>query len=104
MATIRKLRGRWQAAVRRKGLAPRAKSFDSKAEAERWARNLEAELDRSGTLPDTRPAEKITLAQILSRYRDEISPNKRSSVTEISRINAIMRRSICHRTLALLST
>ncbi|GJE03331.1 integrase [Methylobacterium isbiliense] len=104
MATIRKLRGRWQAAVRRKGLAPRAKSFDTKAEAERWARNLESELDRSGTLPDTRPAEKTTLAQILTRYRDEISPGKRSSVSEISRITAILRRPICFRTLALLST
>ena len=55
MATIRKLRGRWQAAVRRKGMQPRSKSFDSKADAERWARSLEAELDRCGALPDTRP-------------------------------------------------
>ncbi|HEY4344308.1 MAG TPA: site-specific integrase, partial [Parvibaculum sp.] len=46
MATIRKLRGRWQAQVRRKGLQPRAKSFDSKSDAEQWARGLEAEVDR----------------------------------------------------------
>ncbi len=50
MATIRKLRGRWQAAVRRKGMQPRSKSFDSKSDAERWARSLEAELDRNGAL------------------------------------------------------
>ncbi|CAO4157238.1 hypothetical protein [Methylorubrum extorquens] len=104
MATIRKLRGRWQAAVRRKGIAPRAKSFDTKAEAERWARSLEAELDRCGALPDTRPAEKMTLAQVLTRYRDEVSPTKRSSVTEIARINGILRRPICHRTMTLLSS
>ncbi len=104
MATIRKLRGRWQASVRRKGMQPRSKSFDSKTEAERWARTLEAELDRSGALPDTRPAEKTTLAQILERYRDEISPTKRSHVTEVARINGILRRPICHRTLTLLST
>jgi hypothetical protein len=61
MATIRKLRGRWQAAVRRKGMAPRAKSFDSRADAERWARCLEAEVDRCGALPDTRKAENTTL-------------------------------------------
>jgi hypothetical protein len=30
MATIRKLRGRWQAQVRRRGVAPRAKSFNSR--------------------------------------------------------------------------
>ena len=48
MATIRKLRGRWQAQVRRRGVAPRAKSFDTKADAQRWAQDLEAEANRSG--------------------------------------------------------
>jgi len=33
MATIRKLRDKWQAMVRRKGIAPRSKSFDKKADA-----------------------------------------------------------------------
>lgn len=36
MATIRKLRGRWQAQVRRRGTKPRAKSFDTRTEAEAW--------------------------------------------------------------------
>lgn len=90
--------------MRRKGIAPRAKSFDTKADAERWARSLEAELDRCGALPDTRPAEKTTLAQVLERYRDTVSPTKRSSVTEIARLNAILRRPICHRTMTLLSS
>lgn len=104
MATIRKLRGRWQAAVRRKGMQPRSKSFDSKSDAERWARGLEAELDRTGALPDTRAAENSTLAEILTRYRDEVSPSKRSAITEIARINAILRRPICHRTMNRLSS
>jgi integrase len=90
--------------VRRKGMAPRAKSFDSKAEAERWARSLEAEVDRCGALPDTRIAENTTLAEILTRYRDEITPKKRSAVSEMARINGILRRAICYRTLTLLST
>src|SRR3954447_5788810 len=104
MATIRKLRGRWQAQVRRKGMAPRAKSFDKKADAEQWARSLEAEVDRCGALPDTRIAENTTLGEIMTRYRDEISPTKRSAKTEIIRINALLRRQICHRTLTLLSS
>lgn len=104
MATIRKLRGKWQAMVRRKGIPPRCKSFALKAEAERWARDLEGQVDNSGHLPDTRIAERMTLAELLVRYRDEISPSKRSAVTEISRINAILRRDICHRTLAMLSS
>ncbi|AWN44436.1 integrase [Methylobacterium durans] len=85
-------------------MQPRSKSFDTKADAERWARSLEAELDRNGALPDTRPAENTTLAQVLVRYRDEVSPNKRSHASETSRISAILRRPICFRTLALLST
>lgn len=104
MATTRKLRGRWQAQVRRRGMAPRAKSFDQKADAEKWARSLESELDRCGMLPDTRVDESTTLQSILERYMIEISPRKRSAHTEISRIKALLRRPLCHRTLALLST
>jgi integrase len=104
MATIRKLRGRWQAQVRRRGMAPRAKSFDAKADAERWARALEAQVDRCGALPDTRLAEQTTLKQILTGYREEVSPTKRSCQSEQLRIDAIIRRPICHRTLALLTS
>lgn len=38
----------------------RAKSFDRKADAEKWARSPESELDRCGMLPDTRVAESTT--------------------------------------------
>lgn len=85
-------------------MAPRAKSFDKKSDAEQWARSLEAEVDRCGALPDTRVAENTTLGKIMTRYRDEISPTKRSAKTEIIRINALLRRPICHRTLTLLSS
>jgi integrase len=103
MATIRKLRGRWQGQVRRKGMQPRAKSFDSKGEAEKWARSLEAELDRCGSMPDTRLAEQMTVHALLTRYRIEITPSKRSAQTESIRIGAMLRREICYRTLAILS-
>lgn len=85
-------------------MAPRAKSFDQKADAEKWARSLENELDRAGMLPDTRVAESMTLRSVLERYMIEVSPRKRSAHTEISRIKALVRRPLCHRTLALLST
>ncbi|MFC3643074.1 tyrosine-type recombinase/integrase [Aquibium oceanicum] len=104
MATIRRLRGKWQAQVRRKGIPPRAKSFEMKADAEKWARNLEAELDRCGNLPDTRLAERMTIRELLERYMREITPHKRSAKTETYRIKALMRRTIAHRTLAMLSS
>ena len=90
--------------VRRKGVAPRCRSFDKKSDAERWARDLEAQVDAAGYVPDTRAAEQTTLGDVLTRYRDEISPMKRSAKTEIIRINAMLRRDVCHRTLVMLSS
>jgi integrase len=104
MATIRRLRGRWQAQVRRRGVSPRGKSFDRRSDAERWARYIEAEVDRSGWITDTRLAEKTTLGELLARYRTEVSPTKRSASSELARIGAICRRDICHRTLAKLTS
>jgi len=104
MATLRKLRGRWQAMVRRKGVPPRAKSFDKKDEAIRWARELEAEADRSGWVADSRLAERTTLGELLTRYRDEITPSKRSAHSERARLQALLGRDICHRTLAKLTS
>ena len=103
MATIRKLRGRWQAQVRRKGLKPRARSFDNKIDAEKWARSLESELDKCGNLPDTRLAEQMTVRELFERYLREITPSKRSASSERYRIKAMMDRSIAYRTLAMLT-
>lgn len=103
MATIRKLRGRWQAQVRRRGMKPRCKSFDSKQEAEKWARDLEAQVDRFGAAPDTKILESTTLGQLLERYQREISPTKRGSVQEIQRIDVLRRHDLSYRTLIGLS-
>src|SRR5438132_10856968 len=104
MATIRRLRGRWQAQVRRRGVPPRAKSFDKRNDAERWAREFEAEADRSGWVNDTRAAEKTTLGELLARYANEVTPTKRGAVPERARINSIVRCPIAHRTLAKLTS
>lgn len=104
MATIRKLRDRWQAMVRRKGAPNRSKSFDKRADAERWARELENQIDRCGTLPDSKAAEQITLRQILNRYLGDISPMKRSATSERSRIKALMRNPLASYSLAKLSS
>ncbi|OCI91453.1 integrase [Agrobacterium sp. 13-626] len=103
MATIRKLRGRWQAQVRRRGMKPRAKSFDSKADAEKWARDLETQVDRFGTAPDTKILEVTTLGQLLERYQQEVSPTKRGFTQESQRIDVLRRHDLSHRTLIGLS-
>lgn len=103
MATIRKLRGRWQAQVRRRGMKPRCKSFDTKTDAEKWARDLESQVDRFGAAPDTRILETTTLSELLERYKTEVSPTKRGSVQEIQRLDVLKRHDIAYRTLIGLS-
>jgi hypothetical protein len=55
MATITK-RGdlQWQAKIRRKGYPPQSKTFDTRADAEKWARAIEREMDR-GRFVSSRP-------------------------------------------------
>ncbi|WLS05267.1 hypothetical protein [Shinella oryzae] len=103
MATIRKLRGRWQAQVRRRGMKPRAKSFDSKADAEKWARDLETQVDRFGAASDTKILETTTLGALLERYQREITPTKRGAVQEAQRIDVLRRHDLSQRTLVGLS-
>jgi hypothetical protein len=43
MATFRNRHGKWQARVQRKGQQPVSKSFQSKEDAQRWARQVEAD-------------------------------------------------------------
>ncbi|OIS90681.1 site-specific integrase [Brucella cytisi] len=103
MATIRKLRGRWQAQVRRRGMKPRCKSFDSKNEAEKWARELESQVDKFGAAPDTRVLESTTLGALMKRYAEEVSPSKRGATQEIQRLGVLQRHDLAYRTLVGLS-
>jgi hypothetical protein len=43
MASFRNRHGTWQARVQRKGQQPITKSFQSKEDAQRWARQVEAD-------------------------------------------------------------
>jgi integrase len=103
MATIRKLRGRWQAQVRRRGMKPRCKSFDTKQEAERWARELEAQVDKFGAAPDTRILESTTFGALMERYQREVTPHKRSFAQESQRITVLRRHELAFRTMIGLS-
>jgi hypothetical protein len=47
MASIRKRGGlQWEARVRRKGYPVTCKTFNTKADAEKWSRDVEGEMDR----------------------------------------------------------
>lgn len=90
MATIRRTKTkRWHAEVRKLGVQ-KSKTFDTKIQAQVWAIELEQSL-KPGALVLSK-----TLADALNRYRDEISPKKKSARNEHNRINKFLRNKITH--------
>lgn len=103
MATLEK-RGRyWRVKIRRKGYPIQTRSFNTKAQAERWTRDIETEMDKS-TFVDRTESEKNTLRDVLSRYLDEVTPLKRGASAEAHRLRAMMLRPIAELKIAALSS
>ena len=100
MATIR-LRGpyQWQAIVKRKGYANQVRTFNTRRDADRWARGVEAELDR-GVFVSRREAEETSLAEAIERYRVEVTPSKKGAQQEHYRLNVLAESSLAKRSLA----
>lgn len=92
MATIRNRNGKWQAQVRRNGHTPRSKSFLSKRDAEKWARQMEAELDATALAFDPRVLERTTVRDLLGRYREEVTVSKRGHASENKRLDSFLRQ------------
>lgn len=69
MASILKVDGKWRAQIRRKGHKSIAQSFDSKQDAEKWARKLEREMDAE-KYHDGRTL--LTFADVADRYEKEM--------------------------------
>jgi integrase len=100
MASLRYRNDKWQVQVRRYGHAPQSKSFQSKADAQRWARHVEAELDRTLIPNDPRLLSTITVAELLARYRDTHTRSHRGHVSEAKRIEVFLRTDWCKLPLA----
>jgi len=90
MALIEK-RGsaQYRVRIRRADLPkPITKTFESREEAEKWARRIESEVDAGKRVlflasPEAR---SLTLREALERYRDEKTPHKAGAEQERSRI------------------
>jgi integrase len=79
MATFRKRNDKWQARVQRTGQSSIAKSFNSKADAVKWSRNVESQLDL-GTLAPKQTMPR--LRSMLERYAAEVTPTKKGESQE----------------------
>jgi integrase len=102
MASVRKRGDTWQARVTRKGFPDETKTFKTKAEAERWCRSIEANMD-AGRYVSTREAEATLLEDLLRRYRETVTPLKRGAKEEVIRLKAMERRRIAKLALAYLT-
>jgi len=84
MATYRKRNDKWQARVQRSGQSSIAKSFNNKADAVKWARNVESQLDLGVLAPkQTMPR----LMPMVDRYIEEVTPTKKGDSQERYRAN-----------------
>lgn len=104
MATIRKRGARWQVQVRRKGNTAASRSFLRKADAELWARQMEAEADRNGLPVDPKQLQRLTVADLIRRYRDTVTVRKRGKEYETIRLNVLLRHSLAQASLATLTS
>jgi integrase len=95
MANLRKRSGKWNVQVRKDGHNI-SKTFQLRADAQRWAREHERLIDLGEVLPPALAIDgaKLTLGKLLERYTTEVSSKKRSAIAEGYHLRAIYRHNI----------
>ena len=79
MAYFRKRSGSWEASIEKKGYSRISRTFDTKTQAEAWAKVTEAEMVR-GAFVSRKESENTTLSDALERYKKEITEKKKGSI------------------------
>lgn len=102
MASFRQRGGKWQARVIREGYPDQTKTFETKVDAERWARSLETEIDK-GQFVSVNEAQRTTLGDVIERYLVEVTPTMKGASEDTVRLKAIMRKPIARWSMANLS-
>ena len=70
MASIIQVGGKWRALIRRKGHPSYCQTFTNKAQAQAWARGIEADIDRGQTLaPKTVLGRVVLVSDLIDTYR-----------------------------------
>ena len=101
MASFSKRGAYWRAQIRRHGQPPQNATFDTKVQAEAWARDIEARMDR-GVFYDMKEAERTTLSEALDRYYREICTQKLHPAQELQRVKRWQAHPLAKRFLATL--
>ncbi len=85
--------------MRRRGYPAQSKTFNTKAEAEAWAKMIESEMSR-GVWVSRSEAEATTLYEALTRYEEEVSPAKKGAAQESSILKTCKAIDLAKRPLA----
>lgn len=83
----------------KKGQPLQTRTFETRVQAEQWARAIEVEMDK-GVFVSRAEAESTTLKELLERYLAEITPLKKGAVPETNRLRALMRLPLARRYVA----
>lgn len=102
MASFRQHGNGWQGRIRRRGYPDITKTFETKADAEKWARALESEIDK-GEFASVNEAQRTTLGDVIARYLVEVTPTMKGVTEDTIRLKAIMRKPIARWSMANLS-
>lgn len=102
MASFRLRSNKWQARVSVQGYPTEVKSFDTKAEAQQWARKIESSMD-AGSFRDRSTAKTQRLFDVLERYKNEVTPSKRGAVREAEGIRFMQRHKMALHSMDKLS-
>lgn len=86
MATITKTpSGTFKVQIRKVGIPAITKTFKTKANAQKWARLIESEIDQ-GLFINRSEADKTTIGELIDRYILEVTPLKRSAKNDRQRM------------------
>jgi hypothetical protein len=69
MASFRQRNNKWQARISRQGFPAEVRTFDTKADAQRWAREVERAMD-VGSFASASKANDKTLYDLIERNTD----------------------------------
>ena len=98
MATFVKRDNAWLCRIRRTGHKSVSRTFNTKADAERWASIIEGKM-AAGDYVDNREALSTSLEKCLHRYEREISPHKKGSNRDHYRIGLWLRSDLAKKNI-----
>jgi len=95
MASYRKKKnGKWEVQVRKKGYGQKCKTFISKEDAKRWAKEIESQMDKQ-IFEDYDRAIKTKLSDLIVKYRDEVVSTHKAVRQTTSKLNTLLNFKIC---------